>query len=345
MLTTAILADLGAGTVSFPGKTWAAERLLSIEGFRGGTGNDTVSGTGGADSLDGGGGNDSLWGGDGNDTLIGGAGNDDLNGCWAMTGDGGALKTHPIRRVGDRHGQLPVGDRRLSVSLVEQGSVSDGVSTDTLRWIEVLRIGRGQQLDRREQQHLGGAGSDGLWRGGKRRDHRVGLRDYLVGEAGADYLDGGDGNDTLWGGGSTDVLDGGQGQDFAVYSDNTTPVLADLRTGRVSFSGRRGRRRRSSGSRASRPGSGNDTLIGTGGANELRGGSGANSLTGGAGDDTLDGGTGRDTIDGGAGIDTVSYASHTVGVTIDLAAQAASVAGTTALHGQGSPGSKTPSAA
>ncbi len=53
-------------------------------------------------------------------------------------------------------------------------------------------------------------------------------------------------------------------------------------------------------------------------------------MTGGAGHDTLDGGTGRDTIDGGAGSDTVSYASHTVGVTINLARQTAGVVGTTA---------------
>ena len=92
-LTTAILANLAAGTVSFPGQPWAAERLISIEGVRGGSGDDTVYGTEGADSISGGAGNDSLGGQAGDDTLIGGTGTDTLD-----------------RRRGNRHRELPVGD-------------------------------------------------------------------------------------------------------------------------------------------------------------------------------------------------------------------------------------------
>ena len=120
-----------------------------------------------------------------------------------------------------------------------------------------------------EQRHLGtastvygGAGNDG--------DHRLGSRRLPRGRGGgSDYLDGGDGNDTLWGGGAGRRLDGGAGQDLAVYADNTTPVLADLRTGRVSFPGQTWAPETLVGIEGIETGSGNDTLIGTGGANEL----------------------------------------------------------------------------
>lgn len=96
--TTPIAADLTLGSVSFPGQSWAAETLISIEGIvsgsgadtlrgsssdnllSGGAGDDRLSGLGGADSLFGGDGRDWLNGGDGDDTLDGGLGDDRLHG-------------------------------------------------------------------------------------------------------------------------------------------------------------------------------------------------------------------------------------------------------------------------
>ena len=61
-----------------------------------------------------------------------------------------------------------------------------------------------------------------------------------------------------------------------------------------------------------------DTLTGNAGANVLKGGGGNDTLAGGGGNDTLDGGAGRDTLRGGGGTDRASYASSTVGVTVNL---------------------------
>jgi Ca2+-binding RTX toxin-like protein len=65
---------------------------------------------------------------------------------------------------------------------------------------------------------------------------------------------------------------------------------------------------------------GNDALYGEAGIDTLRGGAGNDTLDGGTGNDTLMGGAGNDTLIGGAGIDTASYADHTAGLVVDLAA-------------------------
>jgi serralysin len=54
------------------------------------------------------------------------------------------------------------------------------------------------------------------------------------------------------------------------------------------------------------------------------GGSGADIITGNSADNVISGGAGADTLDGGAGIDTVTYATSTVGVSVNLTTGAAS---------------------
>ena len=66
--STSVLVDLGA------------DKLVSIEGFQGAGGDDTIMGTARHDILWGGGGDDTLRGGDGVDQLLGGAGDDVLAG-------------------------------------------------------------------------------------------------------------------------------------------------------------------------------------------------------------------------------------------------------------------------
>jgi len=82
--------DMRAGVVSEGGAWWIDLGALSwdvydatIEGVRGGTGNDSIFGNASANWLEGADGNDSLVGGLGDDTLIGGAGSD-----WLVAGDG-----------------------------------------------------------------------------------------------------------------------------------------------------------------------------------------------------------------------------------------------------------------
>ncbi|MBL4720159.1 MAG: hypothetical protein JKY20_03380, partial [Alphaproteobacteria bacterium] len=78
-------------------------------------------------------------------------------------------------------------------------------------------------------------------------------------------------------------------------------------------------------------GAGADTLFGDAAANLLNGGAGDDTLLGDAGDDIVNGGAGNDFLiagsglgddayDGGSGIDTISFASTTLGVSVDLTA-------------------------
>ena len=83
--TTAVNINLGTGSVTGLG----TDRLFDIENAIGGTGADTITGSGGgnvltggagADIIDGGAGNDTLYGGTEADTLYGGADNDSIDG-------------------------------------------------------------------------------------------------------------------------------------------------------------------------------------------------------------------------------------------------------------------------
>jgi Ca2+-binding RTX toxin-like protein len=80
--TTANSVDLSAGFAT--GSQIGLELLVSIENVTGGSGNDTIVGSGVANWLDGGAGRDTIRAGNGNDTIIGGSGND------ALTGGGGS---------------------------------------------------------------------------------------------------------------------------------------------------------------------------------------------------------------------------------------------------------------
>ncbi|MEM7058242.1 MAG: calcium-binding protein, partial [Pseudomonadota bacterium] len=67
-----------------------------------------------------------------------------------------------------------------------------------------------------------------------------------------------------------------------------------------------------------------ENAIGTEGDNTITGTGDGNFINGAGGNDTIEGGASGDSLDGGAGIDTLSYASSSVGVTVDLGAETAS---------------------
>ena len=299
---------------SFPGTTWPAERFISIEGVILGSGNDTAVGNAEANRLSGRAGNNSLSGGDGDDWLDGGTGQDVLDG-------GAGVDTLNYRWA----------TTRLAVSFAEGAVRFVGVEgqNDVFSGIEVFHSGSGDDMilgatgaTAAAITVLGGAGSDTI--AGTTGD------DYLAGKSFADALFGGGGNDTLWGGAGTDTLHGGAGLDVALYHEVSTGIRANLGTKIVSFPGRNFPSETLIAIEGIEAGSGNDTLIGGSAENILGGGAGNDILQGQAGNDTLDGGTGNDSIDGGTGIDTVSYASHAVGMTIDLAAQRAYLPGNAA---------------
>ena len=113
-------------------------------------------------------------------------------------------------------------------------------------------------------------------------------------------LNGGDGNDILQGRGGADILIGGSGNDTASYSLSQSPVTVSLVAGATNTGGD----------------AAGDVLTGI---ENLIGSSGADSLTGDSGNNIFEGLGGSDTINGGlSGVDTASYASSSVGVTVDL---------------------------
>ncbi len=74
-------------------------------------------------------------------------------------------------------------------------------------------------------------------------------------------------------------------------------------------------------------------ITGTGGNDTLTGTAAAEIICGQGGDDTIEGGGGDDLIIGGAGTDTSSYAAAAAPVTVDLAAETATGAGSDLLRG------------
>ena len=316
--TTAIVADMATGLVSFPGQSWPSERLIAIEGIwtgwgndlitgddrandlRGSFGNDTITGGGGADWIEGGGGADTLDGGAGNDTIYGdrsgysydlagdlirgGAGNDTLIGGYGDDTLDGGTGTDRIDGGGGLDTVLyAVNTTPVVIDLVAGSATFTGQSWPAEVLVSIEGAVTGSGADRL-------TGNDAA--------------NFLSGGAGADTLIGGGGNDTLIGGGGTDVIDGGAGSDMAVYAENTTPIRADLGTGIVTFVGQSWPAEVLASIESLQTGSGNDTITGTSADNTILAGAGRDSVTGGAGNDHLDGGAGIDTLVGGLGDDT-----------------------------------------
>lgn len=259
--------------------------------FYGGSGNDTLNGTGSADSLFGGAGNDRLLGNGGNDTLIGGIGADYLSG-----GSGTDLADYSTSADG------------VTVNLATGGGTGGDAAGDTLTGIEyVTGSGFADTLIGNTLNNLltGGAGDD-----------------FLDGGSGTDSLYGGDGNDSLRGGSGADILSGGAGIDTADYSTSTSGINASLQSGAGSSGDASGDSY--SGIENLAGGSGADTLTGDANSNHLWGGGGSDQLFGGLGDDTLAGGTGADTLYGGEDMDFLDYSASGAGVSIDLSTGSAS---------------------
>ncbi len=253
---------------------------VDIENLIGGSGTDTMTGSGVANVLNAGaGGNDTLSGMAGSDTLVGSIGNDTLSG-----GDGNDAMTGA---AGDD--VFAGGNGTDTVSYVDHaGDVTasiDGVAND----------GSSGELDNvgaDVENLIGGVGND-----------------TLTGSASANALNGGSaGNDTLIGGAGTDTYAGGVGVDTVSYADHLAGVTASI-DGAANDG--------SSGENENVPadvenltgGSGNDTLTGN---------TGVNALWGNDGNDTLVGAGGTDTFAGGNGTDAVSYADHVTAVTASL---------------------------
>lgn len=312
--TTILDIDLATGVVSFFGQDWAPERLVSIEGviggsgddniygnaarniLRGGAGDDEIDGRVGADALFGGWGDDAISGGSGSDTIEGGAGSD------ALYGDSFDDDVVPP--------YLDVSNA-LAIALHKPDTVSYARETAALtfvlgaRWAEaVMSLEGSNDVDSVYgfDNVLGGAGADRIT--GNDGDNR------LEGGRGNDTLTGGAGDDTLIGNAGTDRMRGGAGSDWVDYSENTNAVRLNLSTQSVTFPGKPWAPESLASIENALTGSGNDTLYGNGAAN------------------VLDGGLGSDRINGAGGSDTVSYRSHASAVSVDLARGIGTIIGT-----------------
>ena len=298
------------------------DTLISIEGVRGSSFNDTLSGSNGNtfESFEGLAGNDSIDG-------MGGTDRADYRGA------------------------------RAGVSIdLGTGVAQDGDNgTDTLRNIEDVRGSRdfndsiaGGSAD----NLLEGLGGNDTLAGGAGRDTLDGSDgdDALFGGTDADLLLGGLGNDTLHGGAGNNTIDGGKGIDrvlfdglstdynvvvkrdsggehigqgyyevspksggghddvyraeFLQFSDTSVP-LQPLGVVLVAAEGVDDTLDGSDDDDSITGQSGNDSIFGLEGDDTLTGGFGQDALDGGDGHDTLDGGDGNDSVDGGNAEDTL----------------------------------------
>lgn len=259
-----------------------------IESVHTGAGNDRIYGQWADNIIRAGAGNDSVWGGAGNDRLFGEAGNDQLFGeagnDWLVGGPGA-----DVLNGGEGSDTASWGDSTIGVvvDMNDQTRNAGGALGDRLVSIEHLNgTAHDDELagDGNANQLVGGAGND-----------------TLIGRNGDDTLTGGAGNDRLRGGGGADRLNGGAGTDIADYTDATSGVVIDLRSGTGAGGIAAGDRlfgiENIDGSNHA------DRLYGDSGANLLIGNGGNDKLFGRGGDDTLMGGPGRDTLDGGPGDD------------------------------------------
>jgi len=246
--TEDFVANLNSGVALITGGE--TNSLTSIENFIGGSGDDTVFGSGEDNVLTGNAGEDLLAGLDGIDTLNGGAGIDSLSG-----GNG-----NDILNGGD-------GDDRLFGNN-DNDTIMGGAGND------FTNGGNG------DDTIFGGDDDDTVLVGGNGNDeiHGEDGNDAINGSAGDDDLFGEEGNDNLFGGDGEDTLNGGNGNDtLGGLGDN------DLIIGGAGDDGIGG----GGGDDNLFGFSGNDTIFGGLGDDVLNGGTGDDLLRGQSGDDTF----------------------------------------------------------
>ena len=289
--------------VTDPGGMSYDETFTITVGSRslGGSGNDTLTGTGGADRLFGQGGNDILIGLEGDDAVNGGTGADAMQG-------GAGNDSYTVDDGGDQAIETAGG-----VDAGGLDKVTASVSFTLGDFVENLTLsgtadidGTGNGLDNRL---LGNAGANVLDGGNG--------EDTLNGYGGSDTLRGGAGNDRLDGGTGADLMAGGAGDDTYYVDDALDTVSEDDGLGgdaggldlvmatASTVLAAHVEDLRLVGSDAI-DGIGNDeanSLLGNNAANRLIGLGGADILTGYGGNDILEGGNGEDSLTGGDGDD------------------------------------------
>lgn len=310
---------------------------------RGGSGNDSLTGSSqndflygeaGFDRLSGGAGNDYVDGGSNNDILLGGHGDDQLLGSWGsdtLQGDdgkdtlSGGYGNDTLRGgvgndllSGDAGDDLLVGEGDSDKLYGGEGSdqLIGGLQTADVSLpgdpsADVLDGGTGNDsLLGDDGQFLpltiGRAGGNDTLRGGSEDDRIYGQggHDQIIGQTGNDQIDAGDGDDHIQGQAGDDTIDAGDGNDIVFGGAFVAQSRSPIKL--------------ADGADFIDGGAGDDTLYGDnwqvgtyqgasfgGSGDTLLGNAGNDQVFGQSGDDHLTGAGGNDKLSGGWGADTL----------------------------------------
>ena len=192
-----------------------SDLIVDVENFTGGSGGDTITGTGGANILRGGDGNDTINGAGGNDQLFGDGGDDTFTytiGGGADAIDGGAgTDTLNILGVANNDVLDVIYNGGLLISSFEGGTVTG---------VETITANLGGNAD--TLSYAGsGAGvtvvlGNGIALGTASGFNSIASILNVTGTAQADTLTGNTGSNTLIGGAGADALNGGAGGDLLI---------------------------------------------------------------------------------------------------------------------------------
>lgn len=303
--------------------------LTNIENISGSLFNDNLTGNSAINILSGDAGDDTLNGGAGADTLDGGAGIDTASYVDSTVAVNINLATN-ANSGGDAEGDILINIENISASAFNDSLVGDGRDN-------ILNGNAGDDVME------GGAGADTLNgstgidtasyvtsssavnvnlatninSGGDAEGDKLSsienvfgsaFDDVITGSSAANTINANDGNDIVNGGSGADIINGGNGNDTSSYSDSTSAVTINLKTGK------------NSGGYASGDVLTNiENILGSAFNDNLTGDANRNIINGGAGNDVINGGLGADVINGGTGLDTASYVDSTVAVNVNLA--------------------------
>ncbi len=263
--------------------------------LHGGAGNDTLNGDDGNDILNGDDGDDIVNGGNGNDTMNGGAGDDVMVGAAGTDTIYGGLGNDTIN-AGDANDTL-YGDDGDDAMNGDAGDdkIYGGAGGDMLNG----GIGNDSVYGGLGDDALNGSAGNDTLDGEDGDDTLNGDAgdDKLYGRAGRDMMNGGLGNDTLYGGLGDDALNGGDGNDTLTGEDGNDIINGDAGDDKITAG---------VGMDVINGGLGADSIYGDDGNDTINGDAGADKLYGGAGDDEVNGGADNDTIYGGLGVDTIN---------------------------------------